>query len=171
MKPSGPLSRKTPLASSTPLKRTTALSVSPIARSATHANSAARRREPKRRAAVKPAVPTKIRIALALRSGGVCEMALPGCTRQATDPAHRIRTGMGGRKGEAKVAHDVLSNLIHSCRHCHAWTHAEPDAAGALGLMLRDGSDPLKEPCMYRGTECLIDDDGATTPIELAKEA
>lgn len=152
----------------TPLKRTAALSVSPLARSRLHANSAVQRHKPKAQRRVKPAVPTKILIALAFRSGGVCEMALLGCTGQATDPAHRVRSGMGGRKGNAKTVHDVLSNLTHSCRHCHSRTHAEPAFAYTLGLMLRDGSDPTSEPVMYRGARRWLTDDGfvlTTNPI------
>lgn len=173
MKRGGPIQRKTPLTSSSPLKRTTALSVSPLARSALHANQAAHRQQPKAKRRVQPAVPAKILTALKARSGGVCEMALQGCTSQASDPAHRIRTGMGGRKGEAKAAHDVLSNLTHACRLCHSRTHAEPAFAYSLGLMLRDGSDPLAECVFYRGFRRWLTDDGLvlTTNPHSAKEA
>lgn len=87
-------------------------------------------------------------------------MALSGCTVQATDPAHRVRSGMGGRKGATKTAHNVLSNLTHSCRHCHSRTHAEPAFAYSLGLMLRDGSNPIAEPVFYRGLRRWLTDVG-----------
>lgn len=171
MKRSGRLQRTTELTRKTPL-RAVAWSVPDSARSVSHQRQARRQATPKRRPAVKPAIPAKVRIALALRSGGRCEMALPGCTGQATDPAHRIRTGMGGRKGAAKAAHDVLSNLIHACRHCHSWTHAEPTAARRLGLMLRDGDNPLTEPCVYLGSRCWLADDGSvSTTTPYAEEA
>jgi hypothetical protein len=99
-------------------------------------------------------------------------MALLGCFGRATDPAHRIRQGMGGRKGVTKAAHDVLSNLTHACRRCHARTHAEPAFAYTLGLMLRDGSEPLAEPVFYRGVRRWLTDDGRVlTSNPTAEEA
>jgi hypothetical protein len=158
----------------TPIERRTALTASPLARSSLHAAQASRERAPKAKRRVKPAVPARILAALTHRSGGVCEMALPGCTEWATDPAHRIRQGMGGRKGAAKTAHDVLSNLLHACRRCHSRTHAEPAFAYSLGLMLRDGSDPLAEPAQYRGVRRWLTDCGSvltSNPTPIAKEA
>lgn len=126
--------------------------------------------QPKAKRRTTPAIPPRIRIALAFRSEGVCEMALLGCTVQATDPAHRVRQGMGGRKGAAKATHDVLSNLIHACRRCHSRTHAEPLFAYSLGLMLRDGSDPLTEPVWYRGLRRWLTDDGSVLTINPTAE-
>lgn len=154
--------RKTPLEAKTSLRRT-AFNRSPNAASLAH-ERAKRSNQPSRGTANQPAVPPIIRIALTVRSGGVCEMAFPDCMGQATDPAHRIRTGMGGRKRASKTAHDVLSNLVHACRRCHSWTHAEPAKAYAMGLMLRDGSNPLKEPVVVRGRWVLLDNQGSITP-------
>jgi len=140
------------------------------ARSTLH-NQAARQSRTKRPTASRPTIPATVRAALAARSDGICEMALPACTGLAVDPAHRIRTGMGGRKREAKIAHDVLSNLIHSCRSCHRWTHSEPTASDGMGLIVRDGSDPLKRPVLYRGSWRLLDDCGSVTPTDKPEEA
>jgi hypothetical protein len=165
--------RKTPLTSSKPLNRTTALPASPMARSALHAQAAERSQKPKAQRRTPPAIPVKVRIALALRSGGVCEMALPGCTGRATDPAHRLARQMGGRKGEAKAAHDVLSNLTHSCRRCHQIATAEPAWAYSVGLALPTGFDPAVEWVLYRGAVRWLNDDGLvlTTNPNLAEEA
>lgn len=45
------------------------------------------------------------------RSGGWCEIALPGCTRTATEWHHRLNRSHGGR-WEA-------SNGLHLCSRCH----------------------------------------------------
>lgn len=156
-----------------PLERKTALTRSPLARSALHAQQAERVNRPKQRPRVQPAVPAIVLLALTIRSGGLCEMALPGCTRQATDPAHRAARGMGGRRGKSKTAHDVLSNLTHACRRCHSIATAEPAWAYSVGLALPMGSDPNAEPVLYRGARHWLSDDGlvfATNPYD-AEEA
>lgn len=168
MKRSGPIQRRTPLKSSKPLERKAALSVSPTARSRTHANSAAQRHQPKR-ASSSSGVPARVRKALAERSGGLCEVAQPGCARVATDFSHRLRTGMGGRHGAAARAHHVLSNALAACRPCHAARlHAQPKEAYAAGWILREGQIPTAERVLYRGVWVFLTDDGSvltTNPI------
>lgn len=105
-------------------------------------------------------VPADVLAALAARSGGVCEMQLVGCQTAAVDPCHRIKRGMGGRRGAAKQQSDRLSNLVHGCRMCHDWCHARPDEAYDLGLMLREWQDPTVEPVLRRGQWVLLDDNG-----------
>lgn len=166
--------RKTRLTSSTPLKRTTALNAGPMARSTRHAQAAELLNQSKAQRRTPPAIPAKVRAALAVRSQGRCEIAAPGCTGVATDFSHRKKTGAGGRKGAAKLAHDVLSNALHACRTCHGQhMHAEPAAAYAAGWMLREHQNPLAEPCLYRGSWCRLGDDGLvlTTNPNLAEEA
>jgi hypothetical protein len=158
MKRSGPPQRKTPLKSS-PLERTAAWPAPATARSSLHANSAAQRHQPKRSA---PGIPAKVRRGLAARSGGVCEIGQRGCTVQATDASHRVKVGIGGRKGAAAVAHHVLSNLLAACRVCHSQTlHAQPALAYRHGWMLREGQNTLTEACLYRGAVRWLSDDGA----------
>ena len=159
MKRSTPSQRTTPLTSKADLKRKTALGRAPFARSTLHAGQTARKAAPKRHTASR--VPAKVRAALKLRSGGLCEIAAPGCTDIATDDSHRIKNGMGGRKGAAAVRHHVLSNLLHACRGCHAGAlHAAPAAAYWRGWMLREHEDPRTVPCLYRGIWVLLTDDG-----------
>lgn len=173
MKRSSELRRLTTLKSTGVLKRITALVAGPRARSALHADQAAQRHHPKRRTASPPRIPTRVRIALAARSGGKCEIAAVGCTGVATEASHRVKVGMGGRKGQAAVGHHVLSNLLHVDRHCHAQRlHAEPAAAYLAGWMLREHQDPAAEPCLYRGeTRWLTDDGAALTAPPTAEEA
>lgn len=174
MRRTGEIQRKTPLQAKTPLKRTTAMNAAPLARSAVHARSAKARNAPKRTTAKGSQVPAKVRRALALRSEGLCEVMQPGCTGKATDFSHRIRTGMGGRHGDAAVAHHVLSNALAACRTCHSLRlHGQPTEAYACGWMLRDGSDPLAERVLYRGAWRFLDDLGAVliTPTSTAEEA
>jgi hypothetical protein len=165
--------RKTPLTSSKPLKRATAPNASPQARSALHAQAAERSHQPKAKRRP-PAIPAKVRAALAERSQGGCEIAAPGCTGVATDASHRVKVGMGGRKGDAATAHHVLSNLLHVDRHCHSrHLHAEPTAAYLAGWMLREYLNPAAEPCLYRGQLRWLTDSGLVLSAvpDLAEEA
>lgn len=168
-----PLARRTLLEAKSELKRTTALGRSPLARSALHADAVERRQQPRRRTA-SPGIPTRVRIALAVRSEGKCEIAAPGCTGVATEASHRLKVGSGGRKGAAAARHHVLSNLLHVDRHCHAQhCHANPAEAYAAGWMLREHQDPTVEPALYRGVWVLLANDGSVlaTPPNTAEEA
>lgn len=109
-----------------------------------------------------------LRAALLARSGGTCEMQLPGCQGQAVDPCHRIGTGMGGTHGEAVALSDRLSNVVHGCRSCHDWTHAHPLMSMAYGLMLPRQYDPLLEPVLLRYGVVFLADDGTWEPAPAA---
>lgn len=173
MKRSGDSNRRTPLVASKPLARKTALNRSPMARSALHAASAARMSQPKRSRGSE--VPAKVRAGLKKRSGGMCEVAQPGCTGAATDFSHRIKTGMGGRHGAAAVAHHVVSNALAACRECHSVRlHGHPKDAYLAGWMLREGQDPTAERVLYRGSWRWLDDSGqvlSINPYEATEEA
>jgi hypothetical protein len=113
------------------------------------------RRSGRMKATHKPAVPTARAKTLAERSGGICEMQLPGCTWWAVDPCHRITTKAGGRHGAAKVAHDQLSDLLHGCRNCHNASQGNHALCGAdgYGYVLKEHHDPLGVPVLYRGAQ------------------
>lgn len=115
---------------------------------------------------IRPAVPDAVRKRLKKRSRGNCEMQLTGCTGTATDPAHRIGQGMGGRHGASKVAHDQLSNLLHACRTCHEWTHHRDAEAKDLGLRLENGQVPTRESVVYRGARSYLTDNGKVLDFE-----
>lgn len=163
------LRRLTPLTAKSALKRTTAIGHSPMARSALHADSTARKAAPKRRTS--DPVPSKLRIALAFRSEGRCEIQAAGCSGVATDLSHRKKVGAGGRKGAAARAHHVLTNCLAACRTCHSNCHAAPAAAYWRGWMLREHEDPRAVPCLYRGLWVLLADDGSTNPIKTEEES
>lgn len=103
-----------------------------------------------------------VRLALAGRSGGACEMRLADCWGRATEVSHRIATGSGGRKGAAKAEHDRLSNVIAACRACHAWCHRNIARAEEFGLMLREGDESTSERVFLsaHGGWVLLADDG-----------
>jgi len=162
MKRSALLARRTPLLAKTGLRRT-ALPDNPLSR------VAKRTSQPKRHA--KSGIPAKVRVALAARSGGVCEIGAPGCVGRAVDPSHRKATGAGGRHGQAAVRHHVLSNILHACRFCHErHVHAYPAAAYWRGWALREHENPAAVPVLYRWKWVLLSDNGtvtASTPKEM----
>jgi hypothetical protein len=160
LKAGKPLARRTPLTARTPLKASGRLAqVSPRKTAAgrvAHLSTF-------KAASPAPAVPPEVRAALSTRSDGWCEIRLPGCLGRATDPCHRDGRGTGGRKGAAKDANARLSNVLHGCRRCHSWSHANPAKSYGLGLMLRHGQDPTAEPVTYRGRRVYLGDDGTVT--------
>jgi 5-methylcytosine-specific restriction enzyme A len=157
------LRRKTPLTAKTGLRRT-AFNRSPKSASAVHARQ--RENQPSKRTTASP-VPAKVRAVVAKRSGGWCEIATKDCTGLASEFAHRKKNGVGGRHGAAAVAHHVASNALHGCHNCHqVRCHREPAQAYDAGWMLREHQDPIAEPVLYRGVWRLLDDHGATFPIE-----
>lgn len=158
MKRSTPLARRMPLAAKTGLRRT-ALPASTLSRSN-------RANQPKRPAGIPP----KVRAALAVRSGGICEITAPGCTGRATDASHRISVKMGGRRGAAAVKHHVLSGLLHACRGCHRSLHDAPASAFWRGWMLREREIPSEVPALYRGVWSLLDDQGGVTKTNKTPE-
>jgi|GEM_PF-1994380 len=115
----------------------------------------------------RPALPTTVAAALKARSGGVCEIQAPGCARVAVDPSHRKKVGAGGRRGDARTAHNVLSNVLHACRHCHDELHRRPAYARSpgRGWMLTEHQNPASVPALYRGVLVLLTDDGRVLPV------
>lgn len=163
------IDRRTPLVTKSELRRTVALSRSSMSRSALHANQP--KPQAKRRSTAGSSIPAKVRAALSVRSGGVCEVQAPGCVGRAIDPSHRKKTGAGGRRGQAATRHHVLSNLLHSCRFCHErHIHAYPAAAYWRGWALREGDNPASAPCLYRGAWSLLGDDGSVAATNRTTE-
>ncbi len=155
--------RKTPLARGTvPLRRTRLRQVSPKRQAAPKKS---------KRTRMAAAVSAKTRAVLLARSWGMCEIALPGCLRFGTEPAHRLARKAGGRRGAAKVACDRASNNLWACRACHNWSEARPRESYDLGLMIREGQDSAVEPVVYRGALSLLGDDGSVVPFEAVAAA
>jgi len=68
------------------------------------------------------------------RSGGQCEIGLPGCLGGARQPHHRKLRSRGG-------TNDV-DNLLDACAACHDWVHDNPAEATALGLQVLSWAKP-----------------------------
>lgn len=102
-----------------------------------------------------------LRAALAIRSGGVCEIQEVGCQGRAVEPCHRSGTGMGGVHGEAVALSDRLSNAVHGCRSCGRWQHDHEPMAKAYGQILPRTADPLAEPVLLRYGVVFLSDDGS----------
>lgn len=159
------LSRRKGLTSRTPLRSRTALvrHVGLAKVSAKRAGTPAKRYRPQ------PAVPADVRKTVADRSGGWCEIQLPGCLGEALHVHHRITTKFGGRHGAAKVEHDRLSDLLHACWLCHHVVTSPPASLPVydLGLCLKESQIPTQVPVLlYRGRAVFLDDAGEVHEFE-----
>lgn len=120
----------------------------------TRATGLARRR-PQRPATAPKAEgwPQDTREAATARSGGVCEVAIPGvCLGRAMNHHHRLPRRMGGTR---RAVVNSLCNVLHLCgtgtTGCHG--HIETNRAEALenGWLLHANADPASEPAVVRG--------------------
>lgn len=102
----------------------------------------------------RPAVPDATRQLIEKRSRGFCELRLPGCWGQATDPAHRKGRKAGGRFGQALIAQSQASAVLHACRHCHDLTTdaVQPHLSEyrLFGFLLMENQDPLEVPVILK---------------------
>lgn len=116
----------------------------------------------------KPAIKAKGRKTLGDRSGGWCEMRTALCTGSATEAAHRAGRGSGGRHGDAAAVNSRLSNYVHACHTCHAWTHEYPKSAELRGWILPKTDDVNAHliPAWIAGLRVLLDDEGGWSPCE-----
>lgn len=95
----------------------------------------------------------KTRQRLAERSGGWCELKLPGCTGRATEVSHRKGRKSGGRHRGALDENNQLCNIMAACHTCGQWVTARPAEANDLVLVLKECQIPELEPASYR-SEC-----------------
>lgn len=167
-----PPERKTPLTAKTALKRTTALNRSPLARSALHAGSPARKAAPKRRDTGPTA---KVRAVVHARSGGWCEWA--GCWLTAVDTHHRLNRKNGGRHGEMRERINQAAWLLDACRLHHEFVtspHGEAKVLARMsGWLLHEGEDARSVPVLSRHGHVWLSDDGSVHLIspDLEEEA
>lgn len=150
------MKRSSPLISRTPLRRYTPL-----------------RAKGEPRPARPVSVPDAVRRLLVARSGGRCELELPGCWVEAVEAHHRISRKMGGRAGAGKRGHDRVSNLIHCCQPCHGWVTGRPAESYGAGWSLREGQDPAQVPVVFGADVAsarlvFLDDLGGVHPYEAA---
>lgn len=99
------------------------------------------------------------------RSGGWCEIALPGCTRRATEWHHRLNRSHGGR-WEA-------SNGLHLCSRCHlAVTNTDGNRAEyeRCGWVVSDrsGRAPITVPVQHAVHGLVLLDNSGTYSIARA---
>jgi hypothetical protein len=79
------------------------------------------------------------------RSGGLCEIRLPGlCLQRVGGVHHRLPRSGGGPW--------CACNLLGACGSgttgCHGWVEGHPALAYALGLKVRRGDDPCPTPAL-----------------------
>lgn len=97
------------------------------------------------------------RLLVKRRSGGLCELVLPGCTVWATDWCHRIARGRGGKW--------TASDGLHGCRSCH-WAITNTNGRRAeyerAGYIVRTGADTATVPVLIgpQRHRVLLTDDG-----------
>lgn len=155
MKRGGRLSRRTPLRNTSPLVRRTPLA------SGTGLTRASGTEKPSRRPA--PSTSDGARALVVQRSGGLCELGLPGCWRRACEVHHRITRKAGGRSGAGRRGADRVSNLMHVCGPCHRWVTGRPAESYGAGWSLREGADPALVPLVLGGADprlAYLGDDG-----------
>lgn len=84
------------------------------------------------------------------RSGGRCEIVLPGCWTVAADQHHRLNRKAGGRHRAGRERVNGVAWQVHTCRPCHrAVTSAHGPALAdyrARGLVLREHQDAERVP-------------------------
>lgn len=107
-------------------------------------------------------IPRKVRIALAERCGGLCEVRHECQGRPFTQAHHRRPRGMGGSR---RTDTNGLANLMAACNECHAWIEANRDAALVRGWLVAQQCEPTRVVCEYSNPSilrvpCLLDDDG-----------
>lgn len=107
-------------------------------------------------------IPLDIRVAVASRSGGLCEAQLRGCLGTATEVHHRKNRKMGGRRYKPV---DQLSSLLHLCGYCHGCVTAYPAQAYEMGLSIREWECSDCVPVRYRGRFMDLDDEGNVSEV------
>ena len=64
-----------------------------------------------------------------LTENPMCEIGVPGCTRNATD-IHHTRSG-----SDRHIYYLVQSTFLATCRSCHLWIHSNPEKVRILGYL------------------------------------
>lgn len=104
------------------------------------------------------------RLAVSVRSGGLCEIRLPGvCSAWATDWSHRIARGRGGTW--------TPSCGLAACRPCHSAitdTQGRRSEYEAKGYIVRTGMDTTTVAVWLAGERwVLLADDGTVADVEV----
>lgn len=171
MKRSGPPQRRTPLTSKGGgLKRSGIKRTAPLKASTGRATITAEVKPKPRRKDTGPDQAT--RDIVHGRSGGWCELRLPGCTGLAEHVHHRLGRKDGGRRGEMRERLNGPGNLVDACAHCHGLVTSpkEPKLTEYrnAGYVLIEGQDGREVPILtiHSPTPILLRDDGTWVPAE-----
>lgn len=97
----------------------------------------------------------RVKAIVAQRSHGQCEK----CGKVAASQLHHRRPrGMGGTR---RASTNEASALLALCEPCHRFIEtAARDLSRSNGWLVRQNSDPLIMPVLYRGRRAWLDDDG-----------
>lgn len=86
---------------------------------------------------------TRCRELVRARSGGFCEIAIPGvCEGRAVSMHHRFKEGQGGGWDPA----NILDTCGDGTTGCHGWVEANPTDAELRGLWIHGNDDPALTP-------------------------
>ena len=86
-----------------------------------------------------------------------CEVMVPGvCSYTATHWHHRRLRSQGGG--------DEASNGLSVCALCHDYLHKHTGEAYKNGWLVRAWANPQQTPCLRRGQNVLLDNEGGYTP-------
>lgn len=106
---------------------------------------------------------SETRAALALRSGGRCEVQMPGCCGKRPGAKLQAHHRKRRRHGDHSLA-----NAIHACMNCHTALpmaiHADIVVAYKNGWLVREQLDPAATPWTRRGAPFTPEVDNGTEP-------
>lgn len=109
----------------------------------------------------------KVRAVVRARSGGWCELRLPGCWGRSSELSHRLGKKAGGRHGRAALQRvNGAAAVLDACTPCHGQITSPHGPvlrdARARGLLLTEDQDPTAVPVISPAWPgpALLDNDG-----------
>lgn len=100
--------------------------------------------------------PVEVLEVIEMRSHGMCEVMLPGCSLRWEDTQHRRARGMGGTR---RASTNTASAGLAVCRSCHRAIEGSPNLAAVKGWRVAQHEDPLWVPVLWRGRDRVFLDD------------
>ena len=104
--------------------------------------------------------PQDVRDAVAMRSGGVCEVC---GENPLAEVHHRRPRAMGGTR---RASTNTAANALGVCRSCHHIIESHRTVARLLGWLVPQTTDPAGVPLMYRGRRVLLSENGSVRELE-----
>jgi hypothetical protein len=120
----------------------------------------------KRRKPGEAAAEKRARAVVRERSGGMCEVAVPGvCMGRATNYQHRKNRSQGGEYSPSAA----LDCCGSGTQGCHGYLHAHPAVAYRWGWSVRQHHDPAGIPVRLANSGWpmwfFLREDGSTDPV------